>query len=190
MKKMLYCILFLVCGAGILFSVFMIARQGEEKKQVLLLQEQVIQIIEFMLPERTVGYLEEQSNPALPAISVNGEDFVGLLEVEQYRLKLPVFAIWDTVSAKRPAVYFGNPYDSSFIIGVNYENQFSFADQMELGGSILFTDLYGRVFSYQLDAVKHSNQVDFAVLESDTDDLTIFLKCKDNYLILRCSIQA
>ncbi len=190
MKKVLYWIFILVCSAALLFSVFMIARQGTKQRQIAQLQAQAIQTIEAMLPDRTIGFLEEQSNPALPAICVNGEDFVGILEVEQYSFKLPVLGIWDASSAKRPAVYFGNPYDGSLIIGVNYEDQFSFADRMEPGDSIHFTDLYGRVFSYQLDAVKHADQVDFAVLDSDSDDLTIFLKCKDTYLILRCSIQA
>ncbi len=189
MKKTVYRIFLLLSVLGLLFSAFMVVRYKIEENRITKSLPQVLQTIENMLPTRTNGFFEEYYDSSLASVSLNGDDFVGILEVELYGVKLPVFGEWSKTDAKRPAVYWGNPYDGSLIIGVNYDGQFEFADRMETGEVIRFTDLYGQVFSYTVDAIKHADKAEYSVLQSVEDDLTIFLKVKSSYLILRCSIR-
>ncbi len=189
MKKVFFRVWIVLCCIVILFSGFMIVRYKMEKKKVETLLPDTVSRIEEILPNKSTGFIEERSDSSMAAISLNGSDFVGLLEIGDYNLKLPVFAKWSRSDAQRPAVYLGSPYDGSLIIGANYEQQFYFADTMETGVEICFTDLYGQVFTYQVDFIKHAAHADTSVLKAEKCDLTIFVKVKGEYLILRCNIE-
>ena len=168
-----------------LFSAAKIAVSIASKRRADKLLPIIADTLEEIIPARTAGCLEERYDRSLPSISLEGEDFCGLLEVELYDVKLPVYSLWTKSSAKRPALYMGNPYDGSLIIGVRQE-QFDFADSMDIGVTVKFTDLYGREFCYTVDSIKHSSSADTDILQSGSDQLTLFVKIDGQYLILRC----
>ncbi len=184
MKKHLIRSLILILSCFVLFSAVKLVQTIWESKKTRELLPLAVARIEEMLPAKTAGVLEERSNMSMATLPVNGENFVGLLEVASYNVKLPVFAVWSQSTAKRPAVYMGNPYDGSLIIGVDLRTQFHFADTVETGTELCFTDLYGQVFTYRLDSVKHADSTQS--LASEADDLTVFTKTDSGYLILRC----
>lgn len=188
-KSFLFVILII---AGILAltasAVLFIGRIAERKRIENSFTDIVIQL-EEMLPELTQGSREELGNYAMPAVEIDGNDFAGLLEVKSYGIKLPVFAVWNEGNtAKCPAVYTGSAYNGSLVIGGrNTEKQFAFAGRLEGGEAISFTDVLGRVFSYTVEAVKHSEKISSDVLVSNEYALTLFVKLGSGYLIVRCN---
>lgn len=148
----------------------------------------VIAKIESVLPKRSVGMPEQRSNNAMPAFEVDGTDFVGLLEVPARNIKLPVCAKWNSAYwGFRPARYLGSAYDGTLIIGGKYEpDNFDFADLIDVGEKVTFTDMNGKVFEYKVDKVSHSSNAKTETLVSGEYPLTLFVKKESTFLIIRC----
>ncbi|MCI5656148.1 MAG: hypothetical protein MR300_06895 [Ruminococcus sp.] len=84
-----------------------------------------------------------------------------------------------------PKVYSGSIYNDSLIIEGRYlENQFNFADKIEVREQIIFTDLYGNVFRYKVKRITHSDNINSEKFQSDNQALTIFVKHNSSYIII------
>jgi hypothetical protein len=173
----------LIAGAvGIL-----IAQADFSEKQTA---DSVVRAMKSIMPPPQRAFPEPHYGKDMPSTEVGGESFVGLLEIEQYDTLLPVATNWADKDLKRfPMVYSGNIYNRDLIIGAgNNEGQFDFADEIEIGASIHFVDLYGHEFCYEVSMVNHLE--DIASIDSGDDDLTIFAKSKttSKYVIIRCGL--
>lgn len=176
------------CVALLVSAVLFIGRIAEQKKTEARLSE-LAQQIEELLPKKTDGSIEERGDYTMPVLEIDGYDFAGLLEIEAYGIKLPIFAVWqEHDTAKRPAVYMGSVYNGSLIIGGrNTEKQFSFISRLSGGEKISFTDVQGRVFFYTVSAVKHSENINAEILTDSQYALTLFVRVNGAYLIARCN---
>ena len=164
--------LLLIAAAG----VIMISQADFSKKQSA---QTVVSALEAIIPSRS---------RALPEIG--GENFVGLLKIERYNCVLPIGTVWDQEQIDRfPMVFSGNIYDRNLMIGGgNSEGQFDFVDEIEIGTSVKYLDLFGRVFWYEVSMVNHAESID--KIESGEDDLTLFARSKNTskYVIIRCRL--
>lgn len=176
------------CGALLASAAIFIGRAIEHRQAESRFQELVEQI-EELLPRRTYGSLEDRGDYTMPVLEIDGYDFAGLLEIETYGIKLPVYAAWDEHdTARRPAVYVGSAYNGSLIIGGrNTEKQFNFISRLSGGEKISFTDVQGRVYFYTVEAVKHSENINEDILTDSQYMLTLFVRVNGAYLIARCS---
>ena len=149
----------------------------------------IVSEMEKIIPNRSRS-LPEARLGNMPSAEIGGEDFVGLIEIEQYGTVLPVGSDWNEQDVDRyPAVYKGSIYDRDLLIGgVNREGQFDFADSIEIGSIVKFTDLFGRVFWYEVSMVNHAETIDS--IQSGEDDLTLFAKSRNTskYVIIRCRL--
>lgn len=167
-------------GLGLFFGVK--TYLGPEKSQRVAAQ------LEAMLPERTRGVPTETEDP-MPVLEIDGVDYVALLEVPGYGVKLPVSDEWNTKNLyTAPSRFSGSAYDSNLIIGGNDLKQFSFCAQIENGEKILVTDLTGAQFSYTVVAIDRAKHAEAQWLAEEGNDLTLF--CADTYsmgyIAVRC----
>ncbi len=181
-----------ITAAGIVLlaaAAVMFAGRLYEKKQNGMDISEAAQRIEKLLPERSAGIAEERENAAMAAIEIDGKDFVGLLEIPDRNIKLPVAASWGTSDFSfRPARYTGSVYNSTLIIGGKYaEGNFDFIDSLEPGEEITFTDMFGFVFDYTVEKISHSDNADTETLKSVGGALTLFVKKDSRFLIVRCT---
>ena len=150
----------------------------------------VVSVMNELVPEKKRSLPETQYGNNMPSAEIGGEDFVGLIEIESYGCLLPVAMEWNPTELDRfPAAYSGSIYDRNLLIGgSNREGQFYFVDEIEIGTSVRFTDLYGRVFYYEVSMVNHADSIEN--ITSDEDDLTLFAKSKttSKYVIIRCRL--
>lgn len=56
--------------------------------------QKLISRIEAVMPERTAAAAEERSDTRMPAIDIDGDDFIGILEIPGCGIRLPVAAGW------------------------------------------------------------------------------------------------
>lgn len=181
-----------ITAAGIVLlaaAAVMFAGRLYEKKQNGMDISEAAQRIEKLLPERSAGIAEERENAAMAAIEIDGKDFVGLLEIPDRNIKLPVAASWGTSDFSfRPARYTGSVYNNTLIIGGKYaEGNFDFIDSLEPGEEITFTDMFGFVFDYTVEKISHSDNADTETLKSVGGALTLFVKKDSRFLIVRCT---
>ena len=175
----------LIAGAvGILF-----AQADFSEKQSA---QSVVSAMEAIIPARKRALPEPHYGGGMPSAEIGGEDFVGLIEVEPYGCRLPVGTNWVASDIDRfPLCYSGDIYRRDLVIGGSSQSgQFDFADVIEIGASVTFTDLYGHEFRYEVSMVNHADSV--ASIRSGNDDLTLFARSRNTskYVIIRCRLSS
>lgn len=149
--------------------------------------EDIAQRIEDVLPPRTIGAKEAYSAMQMPALNVDGEDFIGLVEIPAYGVKLPVCDMWKTTKLNRyPCRFWGTVYDGSLIVGGGAK-QLACLGQIQNGDSVRVTDMQGAVFTYTVTRIRRADHADRDTLQSEAA-LTLFARDGYNvgYIIVEC----
>lgn len=130
------------------------------------------------------------SNRDMPEEEVEGVPYIGYLELPVLDLKLPVCAETnDWYLQLAPCRFSGSAYLDTMVIGAhNYVTHFGSLGLMKYGDEVIFTDMDGNVFRYEV--------VDFeSLLPNQAEDLTSgdwdlsLYTCtfnRQNRLVLRC----
>lgn len=154
--------------------------------------------------QKTAGYLsaitariptpqsaipEERTNNAMPVLSIDGTDFVGILEMPRYGASLPVGAHWGKVSSY-PCLFDGSVYDGTLQIGATTQaGQYDFYRDISVGDAVYFTDMEGNRYEYTITDLRYVNRADQAALAEKDAGLTLFIKniYGFSYLIVSCN---
>lgn len=115
----------------------------------------------------------------MPMIEIDGESYIGFLEIPELNLSLPVMAgEWiETKLKKAPCLYEGSVYmDDMIIAGHNYRSHFSPLKKLKEGTEIYFIDAEGNVFPYVLAWTEVIEEYDVHKMQSKTEEwnLTLF----------------
>lgn len=115
----------------------------------------------------------------MPMIEIDGESYVGFLEIPELDLSLPIMAgQWSEEKLKKsPCIYKGSVYmDDMIIAGHNYRSHFSPLKKLKEGTEIYFIDAEGNTFPYILAWTEIIEEVDVhRMVEKNEDwDLTLF----------------
>ncbi len=127
-------------------------------------------------------YEEEPTEPLdeVPeTIEIDGESYIGILQIPSLGIELPVMAEWSYPNLKKsPCRYVGNPNSKNLIIAAhNYSSHFGRISELRSGDEILFTDVNGKVFRYSVAMTENIGGKDVEAMMKDIDDnwqLTLF----------------
>lgn len=112
----------------------------------------------------------------MPEQEIDGRMYIGILEVPDYGIELPVISQWSYPNLKiAPCRYKGSAYLDNFIIAAhNYPSHFGNLKSLQQADEIVFTDIDGNVFRYEVaeKEVLKSTAVD--EMEAGEWDLTLF----------------
>lgn len=131
------------------------AQNGETSAQALL------QNVQANIQEAQQGSAAEETWPvAIPepvyremaTVPAGNYDSIGILSIPVLELELPVLADWNYEKLKNaPCHYFGSYYESNFVIAAhNYVSHFGRLSQLQPGDLVLFTDVTGEVYCYEV----------------------------------------
>lgn len=143
-----------------------------------------------LLPERTQSAGEAYPDSRMPVLSLDGTDYVAMLEIPAFGVTLPVADQWDSKNLYcAPSRFSGSAYDQMLVIGgADTPGQFSFCDQIDNGAVITVTDMTGVQFTYTVSRVDRAKHAESQWLMSADYDLTLF--CHDfysmEYIAVRC----
>ena len=86
----------------------------------------------------------------MPVTTIDGVDYIGVLEIPALKLTLPVAGDWSyALLDLAPCRYAGSAYlDDLVILGHNYRGFFRDLSQLQPGDTVFFTDTDGNRFSY------------------------------------------
>lgn len=112
----------------------------------------------------------------MPVREIDGQEYIGVLSVPSLGLDLPVLSEWSYPKLKiAPCRYHGSAYTHDLIIaGHNYRKHFSPIKSLEPGERIVFTDVEGNQFFYQVDTVEILRKTAVEEMEAGEWDLTLF----------------
>ena len=158
--------------AALLLSFFwwLSLRQNEARAQ------EYVHSMKALLPRVQSAVPEERRDNAMSVLSLEGTDFIGLLEMPRYDSALPVCASWGQ-SSKYPCCLSGSVYDGSIQIGTTtHKWQYGFYREISVGDALYFTDAEGNRFAYTVSDIRYEKHVDQTALQRVDADLTLFIK--------------
>lgn len=112
----------------------------------------------------------------MPTMEVDGISYIGTLEVPIYDLSLPVVAEWSYPNLKKaPCRYSGSAYLNNLVLaGHNYKSHFSNIKLLTSGDEIIFTDVEGNRFVYQVAEQEVLDPTAVEEMKTGNWDLTLF----------------
>lgn len=86
----------------------------------------------------------------MPTIEVDGNDYIGTLQIPALELSLPVLSQWSDENLKiAPCRYSGSAYLDDLVIAAhNYSRHFGKLKDLSAGDAVIFTDADGNEFCY------------------------------------------
>ena len=149
-----------------------------------------VHLIRKLIPEPQSAVLEERRDNTMPILSLDGTDFVGILEISRYDSALPVCANWGKVS-KYPCRFYGSIYDGTMQIGgTSQTGQYDFYREISAGDTVYFTDMEGNRYAYAVTDIRYAKHADQTVLQYKEAALTLFVKniYGFEYIVVFCNM--
>ena len=149
-----------------------------------------VQTLKTLIPEPQGALLEERTENAMPVLSLDGTDYVGILELPTHASALPVCADWGH-SSKQPCRFSGSIYDGTIQIGgTSQKGQYEFYRDISVGDAVYFTDMTGNRYTYAVKDIRYEKHADQAALASEDAALVLFIKniYAFEYVIVFCDV--
>lgn len=112
----------------------------------------------------------------MPVTTVNGIDYIGVLEIPVLELELPIIGDWSYAKLRTaPCRYQGSAYkDDLILMAHNYASHFGKLKNLRQGDFVRFTDESGNVFSYTVVELETLMPTAVEEMEAGDWDLTLF----------------
>ncbi len=112
----------------------------------------------------------------MPTKEVQGDDYIGLLEIPTLGLQLPIMSEWSYDGLKvAPCRYEGSAYQGNMVIAAhNYECHFGSIKSLLQGDEVIFTDMDGNCFEYEVVEMEILEPTAIEEMVSGDWDLTLF----------------
>ncbi len=115
-------------------------------------------------------------NMEMPVVVIDGQEYVGTLEIPVLELELPVLSKWSYPGLKiSPCRYTGSAYLNNMTIAAhNYDSHFGRIKNLLAGDEVLFTDSDGNQFTYLVEQVEQYEAEDSQKVIENQHDLVLF----------------
>lgn len=112
----------------------------------------------------------------MPTMEIENNDYIGILEIPSLELSLPVMSRWSYAGLKIALCrYSGSAYKGNLVIaGHNYRAYFKSIENLAIGAQVIFTDVTGQSFFYEVTALETLQAADVEEVLSTEWDLTLF----------------
>ena len=177
--------IFLLIGAVVILALWRWNISRSEKQA-----QYYVSTLRTLMPEPQNAVPEERRDNTMSVLSVDGIDFVGLVELPRYESALPVGADWGKTS-QYPCRFHGSIYDGTMQIGATTQKgQYDFYRELSVGDTVFFTDAEGTRYTFVITSLRYENHADQAALEKKEAPLTLFIKniYSFEYLIVFCDV--
>ena len=112
----------------------------------------------------------------MPVETIDGVDYVGVLRIPALALELPVISQWSYPLLKiAPCRYSGSAYQNNLVLCAhNYASHFGNLKNLHIGDAVMFTDMDGNLFTYQVAELETLPPQATEEMENGDWDLTLF----------------
>lgn len=161
------------------------SRAGEESAQVMVRLRREME--QAALPEETRTEPEQSPeaeetplpDPAgreMPTLEIDGQTYIGYLELPTLGLSLPVMSEWSYPKLRvAPCRYWGSVYDDSLVIlAHNYDRHFGRLQELATGDPVQFIDADGVIYQYTVEKQEILEKPDVEKMVDSGYDLTLF----------------
>lgn len=173
----------MIAAAVAYFAVNAIRTANAKKESAAILDR-----LNTLIPDPHPGVIEEGRDTIMPALAIDGTDYVGILTIPAYKTETPVASVWN--EEKNSGIvtrYFGSLPAHNLVLGAdNSLGLFGFSESITGGDSVFFTDTEGIVYSYVVENVIHARKITGENVSYT--GLTIFIRSRgsSDYVIIYC----
>ena len=155
---------------------------------------EIVETMRMLMPDVADGGIDDRVNLTMPMLELDGENFVGLVEVPQYESVLPIYGEWKPSKVSDfPCRYMGTLYDGSLIIGgSDNQGQFDFTKLITNDDVVYVTDVSGLRYSFVVTEVIKTTDVSTGNLTAGEADLVLFARntYSLDYTVIRCVLKS
>ena len=112
----------------------------------------------------------------MPEELIDGDFYIGILSIPAIDRELPIISSWNYTKLKTaPCRYTGSAYlDNMTICAHNFSRHFGQIGTLALGDTVIFTDVDGNVFTYQVAEIETLQPTAIDQMTESPWDLTLF----------------
>ena len=128
------------------------------------------------VPAKEVFYDENGEAKEHPVVEIDGRDYVGIITIPSLDIELPVLNEWSYANLRvSPCRMCGSAYtDDLVLLAHNYNTHFGRIKTLEPGDIVIFTDMDGAVFVYEVDEQQILAPTAVEYVTASDWDLTMF----------------
>ena len=179
----------LFIAAAVVLTCYNLWDERQAEQNVSAAMEQVAKVIPEELKSveeqlKDVSSLEEVEVPdyilnpdmEMPKTKVDGQEYIGVVEIPALSLTLPVISECDDEKLKiSPCRYMGSAYTNDLILsGHSYKTHFRYIRTLDIGNSVIFTDMDGNRFEYEVCGIEVIPETNVEQMEVGEWDLSLF----------------
>ena len=127
-------------------------------------------------PEAEETPLPDPAGREMPTLEIDGQAYIGYLELPTLGLSLPVMSEWSYPKLRiAPCRYWGSAYDDSLVIlAHNYDRHFGRLQELANGDVVQFIDADGVIYQYAVEKQEILEKPDVEKMVDSGYDLTLF----------------
>ena len=112
----------------------------------------------------------------MPTQTIDGIDYIGVLEIPSLNLELPVISQWSYPNLRiAPCRYSGSAYSGGLVIAAhNYDSHFGRLKTLQTDDEVIFTDIDGNTFAYKVAVMEILEPLATEEMKSEEWDLSLF----------------
>lgn len=112
----------------------------------------------------------------MPTQTIDGMDYIGVLEIPSLNLELPVISQWSYPNLRiAPCRYSGSAYSGGLVIAAhNYDSHFGRLKTLQTDDEVIFTDIDGNTFTYKVAVMEILEPLATEEMKSEEWDLSLF----------------
>lgn len=135
--------------------------------------------------------LNNNENSDMSVMNIDGYDYIGTIVIPKINLELPVMSDYDNEKLNiAPCRYYGSVYSDDLIICAHsYKTHFKYISNLVQGDRILFIDINGENYVYEVLEIEVLNPDDVNEMIDNDFDLTLYTCTNDglNRITVRCN---
>lgn len=156
-------------GALIIYNKYLDKRAGEKSKEIIdIIQNNILK--------------PEISNIDNNLISIDGNEYIGILTIPTLELELPIMSDWSYKKMKiSPCRYYGSiETDDLVICAHSYKNLFRYISNLKPKDIVIYTDINGVDYIYEVEVIEIIDPIEIKEMIESDFDLTLFTCTNDN----------
>ena len=188
--KILICIgiLLILSSIGItIYNKYEDLNAGKQAQEALTLLKE-----ETKKQDNIVNNLSLNESKEMKTININGDEYIGTITIPTINLELPVMSEYSYDRLKKaPCRYYGNLFTNDLIICAHaYETFFANINKLTQKDLIIFTDVDGNHYIYEVLDVEILKPTDVDEMVNNDFDLTLYTCTYDNMnrVTVRCNL--
>lgn len=130
--------------------------------------------------EASQDFPNDNPDRQMPVVTIEGDNYVGILTIPSLDLELPVMAYLDYDALQvSPCLYSGSVYRNDMVIGAhNYDSHFGSISSIGLGAGVSFTDAENNKYYYDvinIETLRPDQKEELTEKKNENDwDLSMF----------------